>query len=409
MSTDIQALIHEAKTAILAGEKAKAAHLAQLALEADPNSLDALLIMAGVSDPQASLVFLNKVLELDPDNITAHQALHWAGQTLRKRSAASWKPENASTAAPQPRQTSRQPRPRSTLGVAMGLLVVVMLFFMAYATNLGPAIEAFFRPRPKATLVTPTRDILSLAQATLTRIAAEAAYLQEATPSPAADTAVPLPSETAVPSPVPSNTAMPPTATLTPTPTLAPTEAPSQASPTAVTEPEFDPTSGLPVIQITPIAYLTEPDPTRDPDEIPVVEIQEVAYSEEYTVYEAPSNPLGTKWIDVDLSQQVLYAYEGDTAVASFYVSTGLPDTPTVTGSYYVYVKLPSTRMRGPGYDLPNVPYTMYFYKGYGIHGTYWHSNFGTPMSHGCINMETSSAAWLYDWAYVGILVNIHY
>jgi len=55
------------------------------------------------------------------------------------------------------------------------------------------------------------------------------------------------------------------------------------------------------------------------------------------------------------------------------------------------------------------VPYVMYFYRGYGIHGTYWHSNFGYPMSHGCVNMETSQAGWLYNWAYVGILVNIHY
>lgn len=49
--------------------------------------------------------------------------------------------------------------------------------------------------------------------------------------------------------------------------------------------------------------------------------------------------------------------------------------------------------MTGPGYDLPNVPYTMYFYQGYGLHGTYWHNNFGTPMSHGCVNMPTPERA----------------
>ena len=58
---------------------------------------------------------------------------------------------------------------------------------------------------------------------------------------------------------------------------------------------------------------------------------------------------------------------------------------------------------------LPDVPYTMYFYSGYGIHGTYWHHNFGTPMSHGCINMRTSDAAWLYSWSVVGTPVVIHY
>jgi lipoprotein-anchoring transpeptidase ErfK/SrfK len=115
------------------------------------------------------------------------------------------------------------------------------------------------------------------------------------------------------------------------------------------------------------------------------------------------------RWIDVDLSQQMLYAYEGNYVVASFLVSTGVPAFPTVTGQYHIYIKLESTLMAGDGYYLPNVPYTMYFYKGYGLHGTYWHSNFGHPMSHGCVNMYTPDAQWLFYWASVGTLVNIHY
>jgi len=55
------------------------------------------------------------------------------------------------------------------------------------------------------------------------------------------------------------------------------------------------------------------------------------------------------------------------------------------------------------------VPYTMYFYRGYAIHGTYWHSNFGRPMSHGCVNMRTQDAAWLYSWAVVGTPVVTHW
>ena len=86
-----------------------------------------------------------------------------------------------------------------------------------------------------------------------------------------------------------------------------------------------------------------------------------------------------------------------------------MPNTPTVTGTYYVYIKLLYDDMTGPGYYLPDVPYVMYFYSGYGIHGTYWHSNFGYPMSHGCVNMETSQAGWLYNWAFVGIPINVHY
>jgi len=111
----------------------------------------------------------------------------------------------------------------------------------------------------------------------------------------------------------------------------------------------------------------------------------------------------------VDLSEQMLYAYEGDTMVRSTLVSTGLPQWPTVTGTYYIYLKYRSQRMRGPGYDLPNVPYVMYFYKGYGLHGTYWHNNFGSPMSHGCVNMPTSEAEWAFNWASIGTPVTVQY
>jgi lipoprotein-anchoring transpeptidase ErfK/SrfK len=117
----------------------------------------------------------------------------------------------------------------------------------------------------------------------------------------------------------------------------------------------------------------------------------------------------GVRWIDVNLSKQMLYAYEGNTIVRSFLVSTGVSQHPTVTGKYHVYVKYLYTLMHGDGYYLPNVPYTMYFYKSYGIHGTYWHHNFGHRMSHGCVNMYTPDAEWLYYWASVGTLVNVHY
>jgi LysM repeat protein len=125
----------------------------------------------------------------------------------------------------------------------------------------------------------------------------------------------------------------------------------------------------------------------------------------------SPPSPAPTdgRWIDVNLSAQRLTAYQGSTAVRSTLVSTGLPRTPTPTGQFRVYVKYTSTTMSGPGYYLTNVPYTMYFYKGYGIHGTYWHSNFGHPMSHGCINLPTPEAQWLFNWSSVGTLVNIHY
>ena len=83
--------------------------------------------------------------------------------------------------------------------------------------------------------------------------------------------------------------------------------------------------------------------------------------------------------------------------------------TPTVTGTYHIYIKLLLSDMIGPDYFLPDVPYVMYFYQDYGLHGTYWHHDFGTPVSHGCVNLSIPDAEWLYDFSSVGTLVDIHY
>lgn len=117
--------------------------------------------------------------------------------------------------------------------------------------------------------------------------------------------------------------------------------------------------------------------------------------------YAAPAEfPTKTdKWIDVDLSDQRLVAYEGTTPVRSFVVSSGLPGTPTVTGSFRIWVRTPRQTMSGPGYNLPNVQWVQYFYEDYALHGAYWHNNWGQPMSRGCVNMRNEDAEWLYKWA----------
>ncbi len=117
----------------------------------------------------------------------------------------------------------------------------------------------------------------------------------------------------------------------------------------------------------------------------------------------------GEKWIDINLSAQRVTAYQGQTAVYSAIASTGTWRTPTVVGTYRIYAKYRYTGMSGPGYNLPNVPHTMYFYRGYAIHGAYWHNNFGTPMSHGCVNLSLPDAEWFYNWAPMGTRVVTHY
>lgn len=116
----------------------------------------------------------------------------------------------------------------------------------------------------------------------------------------------------------------------------------------------------------------------------------------------------GERWIEVILGQQRLLAHQGSQVVMNTLISSGTAIHPTVRGFFRIYVKYAYTRMVGPGYNLPNVPSTMYFYGGYAIHGAYWHNNFGHPMSHGCVNMRLGDAAWLFNWASVGTRVYIH-
>ncbi len=110
------------------------------------------------------------------------------------------------------------------------------------------------------------------------------------------------------------------------------------------------------------------------------------------------------KWIEVDLVKQKLIAHQGDSVFLESAISSGLWNS-TPVGEYRIWYKVKSTKMEGGSrlnntyYYLPNVPYAMFFHGNYGIHGTYWHNDFGTPRSHGCINSPTSIAEKLYHWS----------
>ena len=153
------------------------------------------------------------------------------------------------------------------------------------------------------------------------------------------------------------------------------------------------------------------PSPTPTPTHTPT--IPPTFVSEDVNVAVPISVKQNEKWIDVNLSTQTLNAYEGNKLVFSTLISSGLPQYPTVTGQFRVYLEYEMQTMDGRylGYDyvVTDVPYVMYFYQGYAIHGAYWHNNFGNPMSHGCVNMEISEAQWIYTWASIGTLVNVHY
>ncbi|HEY5729823.1 MAG TPA: L,D-transpeptidase [Anaerolineales bacterium] len=129
----------------------------------------------------------------------------------------------------------------------------------------------------------------------------------------------------------------------------------------------------------------------------------------------SPDIPLEDKQIEVDLSAQILKAFEFEKVVFQTNISSGIatvrqsPDdlsTKTPTGDFRIITKYPSKHM-GNGslfatpddYELPGVPWTSFFDEaGYAFHGTYWHDNYGTPMSRGCVNMRIEEAKWLFRW-----------
>jgi len=174
-----------------------------------------------------------------------------------------------------------------------------------------------------------------------------------------------------------------PTPTVTPSPTwtLTPSVTPTHTatrgpSPTPTLTPSLTPT-------ITPTYTPAPPTATPTPDWV----------SAKYLPL-----PVNEKWIEVDLSEQKLIAYDGTTVVFTAKISSGRARTPTLLGKFRIVRKFESQLMTGPGYYLPNVPYVMYFQGAYALHGAYWHNNWGTPMSHGCVNLRREDAKWLYEW-----------
>lgn len=114
--------------------------------------------------------------------------------------------------------------------------------------------------------------------------------------------------------------------------------------------------------------------------------------------------PADARWVHVDIREQVLTAYEGDRWVRATLVSTGRAGRPTPRGIFTVQQKLVHSPMQGneeagSGYFVDEVPHVLALQDDVALHGTFWHDAFGTPVSHGCINLSLADARWLFGWA----------
>ena len=399
--------IVQARSALKNGNKESARDLGEKAALLAPDLEDAWLVLtAADSNPEDALAYAQKALELNPSSVRARKGVEWAMGKLKQ---AQLSPEpipslvtpnvSASRTAsvyddtpaipPIKRATQKSPpaaekksgnRNILFIAIAVGLIVCVALVVGLWWAFNNTSLAGFFSANQNA----PAQEI-HWARVDVPKLGV-APMDVSVFAQPTSVASLPAPVVVDAPTNLPTSA---PTLAPTDLPTSIPTEAPT-ATPAATETPGV---MAMDILANTPTSVYVPP--TAAPNVPPVVL--------------ASGGNGGVRWIDVNLSTQSVSAYEGDTVVNSFIVSTGTSLTPTVTGKYKIWIKFASTSMSGPGYYLPDVPYVMYFYKGYGLHGTYWHNNFGTPMSHGCVNLRTSDAEWLYYWATVGTVVNVHY
>ena len=365
-------LIQQAQKALKSGQKTEARRLLQTAVRQNPRDYAAWLMLAGVTNsPQTALRYVEQAEKLNPTSPTVKKARAWAeGRVQEEPTTADVSPPLPS---PPPAPTvAETPAPelnwrRTLIWAVVGITAVILLVLIAFFAwqTFGPQSENM------------------IADTTMTEPIATSTPMSP-TSTTAADLSANLESKTAV-------------TAATPTPHIQPKQINANRN--------GDNSKPRPTWTLTPTPTNT---PTPTPTLMPTF----------LAPLEGPiSRPLGIgpkeRWVDVNLTSQTLTALEGDIPLLISKISSGTSQHPTVTGQFRIYMRYESQTMDGRtlGYDyyLPNVPFVMYFYQDYALHGTFWHSNFGNPMSHGCVNMYTPDAGWLFEWAGIGTLVNVHY
>jgi len=370
----VAAMLRDGRAAACAGERAKAQRRFRIALMFQPANVDALLWLAWLSgDRHKSLTYLARALSCEPRNPRVHTALCWAHQRALSASP---------SALPVPLAlVSREPIPyHGKTGRVHSGFVLFAILSLLVVLGIGAFGESLLGGRAALAALdsSPLGQLSVLPSVTVTVLAGSTSPTLL---RPTQDTVLTLTrsldrSPTPIAVSVLTFTPEPGATCCTPTPV-------NVSLPTPISTPVVTPRSDLPDVPPSLPTVTSAPLPVRSDGNV--------------------------RWIDVNLTHQRLSAYEGERLVRTTLVATGLPRTPTPTGRYHIWVKLRYDDMSGAGYYLPDVPYVMYFYGGYGLHGADWHTSFGQPMSHGCINLPMSEAEWLFDWVDVGTMVNIHH
>ena len=369
-----QKAIQNAREALRDGNRGAARRWAEQAAKLAPQLEDPWLILASVASPRASVAFIEKALQINPESPRAHKGMQWALKRLQEVPSEQKKLDETTK---QVKAAKRSVPPKKT---RRGMVYPILLLALGCMVLLVAAWTASTSPALASILAGVTQPV------------------EVEHPKVWAQVEIAKPAQASDPAPVlvdaePAQSPATPTSQPTLEPTAVPPTSTSEPAPTTIPEETSTPGGSL-VMEIVE----NTPEPTAGPTDA--------------NVPAKPQDPPvgnGVRWIEVNLTEQRVYAWEGDVLMNSFLVSTGTWATPTVTGTFKIWHKTPLQAMSGPGYYLPNVPFVMYFFEDYGLHGTYWHNNFGTPMSHGCVNLTIPDSEWLYNWASYGTTVKVHY
>lgn len=386
--------LHLGIKAARAGQNDVAINYLARVLRQDPTNIPAMLWLAFVLPaPQDSLRVLQRILVLDPNNARARAGLRWVRGRLELmpvESGLSRQPaatEPISTAPRSDCTTSHQKGPAATkpgrskyrFRYAISAMLAVILVGLVGIT-IGSGLSIMVPPETLAAWLPVSPQTVE-----------------------GNDAVVVGPSPAAKPGASPSLPLLENLTSASDTITLAASQRVKPQVVDLAPQPQESLKSGLPdqypagETNIL-LGQTTSPSSTESSVLIgPAVPVDPTPVDPALLAHQ-PAYP-GEKWIEVNVITQEVTAWEGNVPVMSFISSTGLPNTPTVLGKYNIYWKLEKTLMTGLGYYLPNVPYTMYFYQGYALHGTYWHDDFGQPMSRGCVNLSTDNAKTLFEWA----------
>lgn len=353
-------LLQQARQAYQQGQKQSAASYLKQAVQLYPHDYRVWLMLAQVAPhQQAREECVAQAAKLAPHNPAVQKAQKW----VQQQAAPAAEPEPLAELRQQlqNRPVTPQPKPTPTSKKWLWFTLFGLGLLLIGLTGLWQ-----FRPTAEE-LTAGVNQTEALAQ-------------------------IPPSSTPELPTATPTNTPLPPTVT------PQPTDHPIRAKPVGQT-------GGEPRATWTPTP---SPSPTPSPTPTP----RPTFTADEYASRPALIGP-NEKWIDVNLTTQRLVAYEGDEAVFATDISSGRYPYNTVTGQFRIYLRLDTQTMDGRrlGFDYvtENVPYVQYFYGDFALHGAFWHNDFGTPVSHGCVNLTVDDSQWLYNWATYGTLVNVHH